>query len=206
MTSTCAISATGHGEIFIRYAAAHDIAARMRYAGQSLEEAARARCDRGACAGGWIRRPDCGGSERGVLAAIQLFGNVSRGGPRATGSCARRSTTNRWSISDPCPDLNRPSAVTSRRGNPGRSARWRQSAFLPDRRNSCRAWAFRPRAKHVDVGFPPIAIIGRHADAGSRLDGVRSARLSLTMKRSGRGSFGLRPSVVRRWRLRMNAG
>ncbi|WP_210492636.1 isoaspartyl peptidase/L-asparaginase family protein [Microvirga antarctica] len=38
---TCAISATGHGEIFIRYAAAHDIAARMRYAGQSLEEAAR---------------------------------------------------------------------------------------------------------------------------------------------------------------------
>ena len=39
---TCAISATGHGEIFIRYAAAHDIASRMRYAGQSLEEAARA--------------------------------------------------------------------------------------------------------------------------------------------------------------------
>jgi L-asparaginase / beta-aspartyl-peptidase len=39
---TCAISATGHGEIFIRYAAAHEIASRMRYAGQSLEEAARA--------------------------------------------------------------------------------------------------------------------------------------------------------------------
>src|SRR5690349_1956074 len=38
---TCAISATGHGEIFIRYAAAHDIAARMKYAGQSLDEAAR---------------------------------------------------------------------------------------------------------------------------------------------------------------------
>jgi L-asparaginase / beta-aspartyl-peptidase len=38
---TCAISATGHGEIFIRYAAAHDIASRMRYAGQTLEDAAR---------------------------------------------------------------------------------------------------------------------------------------------------------------------
>ena len=39
---TCAVSATGHGEIFIRYAAAHEIASRMRYAGQSLDEAARA--------------------------------------------------------------------------------------------------------------------------------------------------------------------
>lgn len=39
---TCAISATGHGEIFIRYAAAHEIASRLRYAGQSLEEASRA--------------------------------------------------------------------------------------------------------------------------------------------------------------------
>jgi len=39
---TCAVSATGHGEIFIRYAAAHEIASRMRYAGQSLDEASRA--------------------------------------------------------------------------------------------------------------------------------------------------------------------
>jgi beta-aspartyl-peptidase (threonine type) len=39
---TCAVSATGHGEIFIRYAASHEIASRLRYAGQSLEEAARA--------------------------------------------------------------------------------------------------------------------------------------------------------------------
>jgi beta-aspartyl-peptidase (threonine type) len=38
---TCAVSGTGHGEIFIRYAAAHEIASRLRYAGQSLEEAAR---------------------------------------------------------------------------------------------------------------------------------------------------------------------
>ncbi|MGO4571951.1 isoaspartyl peptidase/L-asparaginase family protein [Microvirga sp. 2TAF3] len=39
---TCAVSATGHGEIFIRYAAGHEIASLMRYAGRSLEEASRA--------------------------------------------------------------------------------------------------------------------------------------------------------------------
>jgi beta-aspartyl-peptidase (threonine type) len=38
--ATCAVSATGHGEIFVRYAAAHEIAARMQHAGQSLETAA----------------------------------------------------------------------------------------------------------------------------------------------------------------------
>ena len=37
---TCAVSATGHGEVFIRYCAAHEIAARMRYAGESLATAA----------------------------------------------------------------------------------------------------------------------------------------------------------------------
>jgi beta-aspartyl-peptidase (threonine type) len=37
----CAVSATGHGEIFIRAAVAHDIAARVRYAGRSLETAVR---------------------------------------------------------------------------------------------------------------------------------------------------------------------
>jgi beta-aspartyl-peptidase (threonine type) len=38
---SCAVSATGHGEIFIRNAVAHDISARMRYAGQSLGDAVR---------------------------------------------------------------------------------------------------------------------------------------------------------------------
>ncbi len=37
----CAVSATGHGEIFIRAAVAHDICARMRYGGRSLAEAVR---------------------------------------------------------------------------------------------------------------------------------------------------------------------
>jgi beta-aspartyl-peptidase (threonine type) len=38
--STCAISATGHGEYFIRSVVAHDIAALMEYRGLSLKEAA----------------------------------------------------------------------------------------------------------------------------------------------------------------------
>jgi beta-aspartyl-peptidase (threonine type) len=37
---SCAVSATGHGEYFIRACVAHDVAARMRYAGRSLAAAA----------------------------------------------------------------------------------------------------------------------------------------------------------------------
>jgi len=39
--ATCAVSATGHGEYFIRYTVAHDISALMQYRGLSLDEAAR---------------------------------------------------------------------------------------------------------------------------------------------------------------------
>jgi beta-aspartyl-peptidase (threonine type) len=39
--ATCAVSATGHGEFFIRYTVAHDISALMEYRGLSLDEAAR---------------------------------------------------------------------------------------------------------------------------------------------------------------------
>lgn len=38
--ATCAVSATGHGEAFIRAALAHEVDAQMRLAGRSLEEAA----------------------------------------------------------------------------------------------------------------------------------------------------------------------
>ena len=38
--STCAVSATGHGEYFIRGVVAHDLAAMMKYAGMSLSDAA----------------------------------------------------------------------------------------------------------------------------------------------------------------------
>ena len=37
----CGISATGHGEFFIRNVVAHDIAARMTYAGHSIEKASK---------------------------------------------------------------------------------------------------------------------------------------------------------------------
>ena len=37
---SCGISATGHGEYFIRYAVAHDICARVRYQDKSLQQAA----------------------------------------------------------------------------------------------------------------------------------------------------------------------
>jgi beta-aspartyl-peptidase (threonine type) len=38
---SCAVSATGHGEIFIRAAVAHDICSRMRFGGRSLRDAVR---------------------------------------------------------------------------------------------------------------------------------------------------------------------
>jgi beta-aspartyl-peptidase (threonine type) len=50
--ATCAVSATGHGEFFIRHAAAFAVAARLRHAGQSLDLAARAVIDELVAAGG----------------------------------------------------------------------------------------------------------------------------------------------------------
>jgi beta-aspartyl-peptidase (threonine type) len=38
---SCAVSATGHGEIFIRAAVAHDICSRMRFGGRSVRDAVR---------------------------------------------------------------------------------------------------------------------------------------------------------------------
>jgi beta-aspartyl-peptidase (threonine type) len=38
---SCAVSATGHGEVFIRAAVAHDICARMRFGGRSIAAAVR---------------------------------------------------------------------------------------------------------------------------------------------------------------------
>ncbi|HEY2145203.1 MAG TPA: isoaspartyl peptidase/L-asparaginase, partial [Steroidobacteraceae bacterium] len=38
---SCAVSATGHGEVFIRAAVAHDICARMRFGGRRLVQATR---------------------------------------------------------------------------------------------------------------------------------------------------------------------
>jgi beta-aspartyl-peptidase (threonine type) len=38
---SCAVSATGHGEMFIRAAVAHDICSRMRFGSRTLREAVR---------------------------------------------------------------------------------------------------------------------------------------------------------------------
>lgn len=49
---TCAVSATGHGEFFIRWAVAHEIDARIRLAGQTLATAAHGIIDEIAPLGG----------------------------------------------------------------------------------------------------------------------------------------------------------
>ncbi|WP_207480077.1 isoaspartyl peptidase/L-asparaginase family protein [Arenibaculum pallidiluteum] len=63
---TCAVSATGHGELFIRYAVAHEIDARMRWGRQSLAEAAEAIVAEIAPVGG-----------SGGLIAVDGLGNVA---------------------------------------------------------------------------------------------------------------------------------
>ncbi len=63
---TCAISATGHGEYFIRGVITHDISAMMEYAGKTLQQAAREVIQR--------KLKAMGGS--GGIIAIDHLGNV----------------------------------------------------------------------------------------------------------------------------------
>jgi len=64
--STCAISATGHGELFIRYTVAHDISSLVAYKGLSLSDAANLVVnDKLVKAGG-----------KGGIVAIDRFGNM----------------------------------------------------------------------------------------------------------------------------------
>jgi beta-aspartyl-peptidase (threonine type) len=65
--ATAAVSCTGTGEMFIRLAVAHDICARMRYAGMSLASATEAVVQQAL--------PAIGG--RGGLVAVDRSGNVS---------------------------------------------------------------------------------------------------------------------------------
>src|SRR5213076_803615 len=64
--ATCAVSATGDGEYFIRATVGHDISALMEYRGMSLKEAAQAVLDKVAKLGG-----------TGGLIAIDRRGNVT---------------------------------------------------------------------------------------------------------------------------------
>ena len=65
--ATCAISCTGYGEEFIRAVVAHDVAARMRYLGESLEQAAAEVIHN--------QLPDIGGC--GGLVGVDRHGNVT---------------------------------------------------------------------------------------------------------------------------------
>jgi beta-aspartyl-peptidase (threonine type) len=76
---SCAVSATGHGEVFIRFVAAHEIAARIRHRGEGLAAAARAvidELDRVGGSGGLVALArsgppalpfNCGGMYRGYV-------------------------------------------------------------------------------------------------------------------------------------------
>ena len=83
--ATCAVSATGHGEYFIRWTVAHDISALMEYKDYSLEKAADLVVNK--------KLVDAGGS--GGIISVDRFGNFAmafnsegmyRGFARADGS------------------------------------------------------------------------------------------------------------------------
>jgi beta-aspartyl-peptidase (threonine type) len=63
---TCAVSATGDGEFFIRAVAAHDLSALMEYGDMNLGDAAQAALDKVAALGG-----------TGGLIAIDRQGNIA---------------------------------------------------------------------------------------------------------------------------------
>jgi len=64
--ATCAVSGTGHGELFMRTALAHDVAGRIKYGKQSLQSAARDALAAVARLGG-----------DGGLAAVDRRGNIA---------------------------------------------------------------------------------------------------------------------------------
>jgi beta-aspartyl-peptidase (threonine type) len=64
--ATCAVSCTGHGEYFILGVAAYDVAARMKYKGINLEQAARETIE---------RLTEIKGE--GGLIAVDAYGNVA---------------------------------------------------------------------------------------------------------------------------------
>lgn len=65
--NVCAVSCTGHGEFFIRNAVAYDVAARMKYANDSLTDAAHA------IVNDKLKKLDA----RGGLIAVDAKGNVA---------------------------------------------------------------------------------------------------------------------------------
>jgi L-asparaginase / beta-aspartyl-peptidase len=120
--ATCAVSTTGHGEFFIRYGAAFEIAARLRHGGQSLQQAARAVVDElgavggagGIVAVGLTGAPalpfNTPGMYRGYVLADGAIQTAIWDEPYRIGSASRRATRSMCSGgvsgSTPCPRLN----------------------------------------------------------------------------------------------------
>lgn len=65
--ATCAVSCTGTGEYFIRFAVAHDVSARMAYRGESLSDAAQ----------GVIDELGKNGGDGGLI-AVDRYGHISQ--------------------------------------------------------------------------------------------------------------------------------
>ena len=65
--ATCAVSGTGHGEVFIRFCAASEIAARIRHAGQSPQ----------AASGHLVLRDLAQNDGSGGLIAVDAQGNIA---------------------------------------------------------------------------------------------------------------------------------
>jgi len=65
--NSCAVSATGHGEYFIRYTVAHDISAMMQYRDLSIQEAASAVIHE--------KLKDAGGT--GGVICVDRYGNIA---------------------------------------------------------------------------------------------------------------------------------
>ena len=83
---TCAVSCTGVGEDFIRYAVSYDINARMRYAGQSLQDASHA----------VLNTPDQ--LVRGGLVSLDAKGNIAMEFNTGGMSRAAADSAGRWEI------------------------------------------------------------------------------------------------------------
>jgi isoaspartyl peptidase/L-asparaginase-like protein (Ntn-hydrolase superfamily) len=80
--ATCAVSSTGIGEYFIRAVAAHDVAARMRYLGETLGQAARRALARVVTLGGdgGLIAVDRAGSVAMPFASEGMYRGFARGG------------------------------------------------------------------------------------------------------------------------------
>ena len=84
--ATCAVSGTGLGEEFIRHAVAHDLSARMKYAGQTVQQAA----DK-------ILRETLQPNQAGLI-AVDRMGTIVMDYNTRGMACAAADSSGRWEI------------------------------------------------------------------------------------------------------------